>query len=161
MSDLSLKYDPQATSPNTYHGATDLMTSIQALGANHVPDSIRQNLSVAHHRDALIGTIITQMSDFGIKSVLNTLTTKIRSMADNTSDEVKVYCEMTAALAYATNDIDLAKKAMLRIEPTKADGLLKTIYSAMIDRNISPEAFKTMLEMGSTQAIQEWNRTVV
>ena len=161
MSDLSLKYDPQAETPGSYPAVAEMHVTIQALASNLVPESIRENVSIKHHRDAIIGSIIKDMSEYGTKEVLITLSNKLRSMADNTSDEVRVYCEIVASLAYASGDIDLAKKALLRIEPTRASSLLKTIYSAMIDRGIDPSAFKGMLTIGADEAINEWQRLQV
>jgi hypothetical protein len=161
MSDLSLKYDPQAEAPGSYPFVTDMTLTIQALANDQVPDSLRENVSIKHHRDAIIGSVMKDMSDHGIKAVLNTLSNKLRSMADNTSDEVRVYCEIVASIAYASGDTELAKKALLRIEPTRATSLLKTIYSAMIERGIDSSAFKGMLEIGAEEAINEWKRLQV
>jgi len=160
MSSPSIKYDPTASTPGYYPDDKDVSTTIQALAANLIPESLLKYSSNKSHRDAVIASGMTSLSDHGIKSIVDTLSAKLRSMADNSSDEVRIYCELLAAFSYASGDVETAKLAMLRLDPSKATGLLKTVYSAMIERGIQPGAFKTMLEVNASTALNDWAQQV-
>ena len=160
MSSPSIKYDPTASIPPEYPDGNDPATTVSALASHMVPDSLRRHAAIKNHRDAVIAKGLIDLSDNGIENVINTLSAKLRSMADNSSEEVRVYCELLAAFSYASGNTDLTKAALLRLDPSKANGLSKTIYSALMERGIKSEAFKTMLEVNAQSAIDEWSRQV-
>ena len=156
MSSQSISYDPKA--PGVEHAPDDgsIYSVVMTIANGQIPHTLLRAKDQQAFKDAVIGTMVTSYSPAGIDNALNTLIARLRSMADNTSDEVRAYCEIVASLAYVKNDLDLAKKAILRVDPSQGGGVLRTIYSAIVERGIPASHFKSMIESNTPHAVNMW-----
>jgi hypothetical protein len=157
MFNLSVNYDPAQTTPEFSSVDNTAELAVLKLYDHKIPVTLQTVAPVQKHfRDAIIAHTLIQSSPTGLENVLKTLTAKLRSTPDNSSEELVTCCEITATIAYSAGDLRLAKETLLRVNPQKVTSLLKNIYEGL-QRQIPAEIFKDMIVRSGTIAIQEWH----
>jgi hypothetical protein len=158
MSNLSLSYDPTQTAPVFPVTVDEPMDGVSYLTASAVPQNLIDKLSTDEtFRDVFIGTMIDQNA-VSNENVLRTLIQMLQCEPSNESPRARVLCEVLAGLSFAWGEKELAKRALLRLDPTKASRYLQTVYTALVERNMDSDAFRSMILVTLPQAINDWDR---
>lgn len=158
MSNLSLSYDPTQTTKSWPIVVSKPEDAAQYLTASVMPMNLLSVMSKHESfRDATIGLIITNNYQPNT-DLLELLAAELRANPSTESTEVISLCETMASLSFAWGDKDLAKQALLRINPEKATRYLKLVYTAVTLKNMEPESFKTMLQNATPEALNTWSQ---
>ena len=144
MSNLSVKYNqaeptPAITTQISRPEEVQMYFSVGVTPANFFELSKNSNF-----RDVVISTLVSEVTGNETDNVLNTLCKWARILPDH-DDDLPVVGEYITSLAFAWGYSDLVKETLLRIPPTRVTKMLKTVYVAMVERNMSPEYFSAML----------------
>lgn len=159
MSNLSLSYDPTQTPPGLYPvDVSNPQEGASYVDAGAIPANLIERLSTDENfRDVFIGTLIDKNEKMN-KELIASFILLLQSHPSNESNEARALCEVVAGLSFAWGDKELAKRALLRLNPTKASRYLKTVYTALVERNMEPDAFRQMVLVTLPQAINNWDR---
>lgn len=159
MSNLSLSYDPTQTAPDKYPVVVDNpYEAVSYTQAGAIPMNLFTLMENDTFRDVYIGTLIDNGQSTNSQVVEN-FAQMLRSNPDNESPTVRSLCEIIAGLSFAWGDKETAKKALIRLNPDKASTYLKTVYTAMVERNMEPEAFRSMVSVTLPAAVQNWDNS--
>jgi hypothetical protein len=114
------------------------------------------------------GTLSTQTSTFKeamlahmattdvIEGMLSTLAARIQCIESvNTQEEIAL-CEYMASAAYFSNNIELTKQTLLRINPAETSQYIKTLHKALVVNGWTGERFKAAIYTAHNNSIELW-----
>ena len=155
MSNLSVDYDGQPCPTQTSPLSTP-RDAVIALYQGAFPETLIKVAPLTQsYRDAVIGEALNNPG--AANELLSTITRKLRSIVDSSSQECAVVAEFCAAVAYGFGEQELAKKALLRVSPGAATSFGKTLANAFSGLKVPSDQFSSMLLDARTEANNNWN----
>lgn len=157
MLDLQIQYDPNISINGQYvEESIDVHNIVQLLTIERLPSNIGTLMSRPNFKEAIVFNLLQKVtSNTEQKAVLELLSACVASIPDSSQSVINNWCEVLASVAYSWGEINLATKAVLRVNPELSDNHIRTIAVALTKKMEAP-MFKSLITNSTQSAASDW-----
>ena len=151
---LSVKFNPEARFPQVVARIDDPELACMYISSGAIPENFGAlSTQTSTFKEAMLAHMAT--TDV-IEGMLNTLAARIQCIESvNTPEEIAL-CEYTASAAYFSNNIELTKQTLLRINPGETSPYIRSLHKALVVNGWTGERFKATIYSVHSHAIETW-----
>jgi hypothetical protein len=155
MSNLSAKYDPEATPAPRAPFPENMPQTLAYLHGGLMPANLLDvSTQTSAYRDAVIASIYKEGY---APAVLPTFLRELQSTRVIIERFEITLCEYAASAAYLAGELELVKEILLRVPAQLVTSYIKTLYQAIALRQWNSETFKTAIGQSANHAIEQWD----
>jgi len=155
---LSVKYDPNSKPAMIAGPVNEPETPVIYLMSGMIPSNLALlSTQTTAFRDLLIANTLSCPDT---ESVLATFAQQLRCVNGTISQPLDiVYCEYAASLAFASDDMDLFKEILIRVEPTKISPFIRTLYeAALVNKSLKSSDYVNIVKNSVYRVKDQWER---
>jgi len=151
---LSVKFNPEARFPQVVSRIDDPELACMYISSGAIPENFGTlSTQTSTFKEAMLAHMAT--TDV-IEGMLNTLATRLQCIESvNTPEEIAL-AEYTASAAYFSDNIELTKQTLLRINPAETSPYIKSLHKALVVNGWTGERFKATIYSVHSQSIESW-----